>query len=893
MSGNNQPETLTKLKSNKTIETLTSKSKLTILSKITNLFLCIQKIIVWFITKLNSIVSNCSILTQFTIILIPFSIIAIILIFCAHFIFYRNLYLFNFQKGIKEEFLDNYITEIDDTKAELNGFVTKENYIDTENQLFFEIYYKEFASIGLLDIQDKRTFPNISAHSENMYLLIDKFFKRIETRDVYTIPKEISKKYIDDRKDPIGELAKLYYYMIPIITHGSYLMNAFINESFYIAYEFNPTDRTIIDENLFFMLPRNNETFNQNDNFTPNNILLNPLINITHFEHTELKSNSYYNENWFMKQDNHFRETVNVSRDGYSNISLAHLNEEYNGKINKSLIITSQQYIKSNNNRYFIINIIFFLCKGFLEEDDNLFTNFIVKTNPNNEKFDNEKYSDNDTFVVLKSDIIEYSLSLIDHQYFHYGLSDKNSNFFKNGVSYDSFNLDFLYDPFEFYTSIENFEIDFKYLSAYYLYKTLFQTTNFSVIKKNREEIYLFNFDDEEKIQNICSIINFKSYQNYLQKSGVNCWEKGNSIYYSKEEFQNISMIDIYSKYPYCSCIPLYCLKNYKTIDNNYDNIVLASEINLPSKCQNKFTSDEIETNLNYINNSSYVKLPKKIYNLIISRLNIPTTDYIKIKFENLNQLPGYYFLVMTQIKMSISLFWYYLYSSITQIEIIILVLSITILGSIICLIIMYVNLRRYSTIIKDFKKMHEMYVFHSDDNSINDENQKNKNNDIGKIERYNLNNENMPLLQNEGDIVSANDNTLLDDLFTMFCKHYKLNRKDLEEYYSQQKHETKNQMKLKMMKEKNELFKLLSMFSILAPSFRLNLSLNYKMYNYSKIIKKYDQYVSQVININKEQTRLTQNILYELLSTENITDYGLISNLNFKYISNIRAELK
>ena len=60
-------------------------------------------------------------------------------------------------------------------------------------------------------------------------------------------------------------------------------------------------------------------------------------------------------------------------------------------------------------------------------------------------------------------------------------------------------------------------------------------------------------------------------------------------------------------------------------------------------------------------------------------------------------------------------------------------------------------------------------------------------------------------------------------------------------------------------------MFKLLSMFSILAPSFRLNLSLNYKMYNYSKIIKKYDQYVSQVININKEQTRLTQNILYEL----------------------------
>jgi hypothetical protein len=82
-------------------------------------------------------------------------------------------------------------------------------------------------------------------------------------------------------------------------------------------------------------------------------------------------------------------------------------------------------------------------------------------------------------------------------------------------------------------------------------------------------------------------------------------------------------------------------------------------------------------------------------------------------------------------------------------------------------------------------------------------------------------------------------------------------------------------------------------MFSVSAPKFRLNLSLNYKMYNHSKIIKKYDQYVTQMANIDKEQTRLTQNILYELLSTENISDYGLITNLNFKYVSNIKAELK
>ena len=81
--------------------------------------------------------------------------------------------------------------------------------------------------------------------------------------------------------------------------------------------------------------------------------------------------------------------------------------------------------------------------------------------------------------------------------------------------------------------------------------------------------------------------------------------------------------------------------------------------------------------------------------------------------------------------------------------------------------------------------------------------------------------------------------------------------------------------------------------FSIYAPYFRLNLSLDYKMYKYSKLIKKYDQYVEQVSNFDKEQMKLTKNILYELLSTENLSDYGLVMNLNFKYITNINADIK
>ena len=99
--------------------------------------------------------------------------------------------------------------------------------------------------------------------------------------------------------------------------------------------------------------------------------------------------------------------------------------------------------------------------------------------------------------------------------------------------------------------------------------------------------------------------------------------------------------------------------------------------------------------------------------------------------------------------------------------------------------------------------------------------------------------------------------------------------------------------MKLEMMKEKNELFELLSSFSFFAPNFRLNINFDYNMYEYSLIIKKYNSYVGQMGNVNKNQIRLTKNILIELISTECINDYGLIANFNFGYITNINADSK
>ena len=105
--------------------------------------------------------------------------------------------------------------------------------------------------------------------------------------------------------------------------------------------------------------------------------------------------------------------------------------------------------------------------------------------------------------MISKSDITEYSLINYDYQYFHYGLYNKNNNFFSNGISYDSFNLDDLFYPLKYYSSIADFYVDLKYLSTLYLYKTLFQTIKFTKIKRNREEIYLLNFNNEEKFKQI------------------------------------------------------------------------------------------------------------------------------------------------------------------------------------------------------------------------------------------------------------------------------------------------------------------------------------------------------------------------------------------------------
>jgi len=144
-----------------------------------------------------------------------------------------------------------------------------------------------------------------------------------------------------------------------------------------------------------------------------------------------------------------------------------------------------------------------------------------------------------------------------------------------------------------------------------------------------------------------------------------------------------------------------------------------------------------------------------------------------------------------------------------------------------------------------------------------------------------------MPLLSEETDI---EDNELINDLYTIYCKFYKLSENNfLEE--SEHTDIEKHIKKINKLNNDNELFKLFAKLSSYIPKFKLEINIDYDFYNDSKIIKNFEKIFSKKSNNNqdKEQIIYTKSILKELLSTELISEYGIITNINFNYITNIR----
>ena len=726
----------------------------------------------------------------------------------------------------------------------------------------------------------------------------------------YTIPNEQAKKYIDDREDSLSEIAKLYYQFLPIISFGAFSKETYINQSYLIAYEYNNDTKDIIGDYLYFSYPRINNVVYNSSNFYPQSSFISPSVRNKKIEHGEKYNDTFYKENWYIGQDYNYRSLADDINCCF--VSFSNLNYNHYGILNKSNLVSMQSYFHSDNKSY-IINIIFFIGQKMIKDEYLDFSTFIL-INDSILPMIEEKYSDNDTFLISKSRIPELALSSKLSQYFHYGMYDKNYNFFKHGVSFDNINIQTLAEPLKYYKSSERFNIDLRYFSSLYLFSSLYRILDYNKTTEETKpltEIYFFNKDNI--LQNICSKINFNSYISYLKLEQIDCFDDNNLLYYSERDTQEDIFHFNYNTMPYCICLPLYCLKN---LDNNHvpDKIEYIEEMILPEKCQNNY-----KTYLNGINeifkNQSNEVISFLIFNFGLNDINIFSEnvkesiekEYYIIKSYKFPQFPDLTFLIFsfvdnTPLKEILC-------NLITKIDTIksyyiIIELSGMILAFVIGNIIIIRNIKKISNVIFDFEKIHEKFLYKLESSSISGLNKNNDNtifNSNFNIDSEKLSNtDNLGLIKNvkitedsniDNNLFFSNENSLFNELLLLYCKYYNITKEELIKKNYKSKHSNKKKDKYQS-EEENELFKFLRIMSIYIPKFKLNVSMEYNFYLNSNLNNNYIKSITKGQHLKARQ--LTQSVIFELLSTECTQDNsGLITNLNFKYITNINIDSK
>ena len=252
---------------------------------------------------------------------------------------------------IKDEYLQYLITDVDDQRFELRLNEIKTHFDDKGNIFFFKFYFEELISLGLLDEDEVKIFPNISDLSESLYKSVDKMS---ESNNIYTIPTNLSKVYIDERNDTFSELSKLYFHFYPIMSLEGFKGNSYINQTYLIAYQIDD-DNHLLGNELYFNFPRLNREYLKDNIFCPGNHYISPIISKQEIEEYKLIDNLYYQENWFAEQDYNFRKSSSEEHD--LKISFWHLNDISASTLAKSYIYTLQTYIKRKGKK-FIINII-------------------------------------------------------------------------------------------------------------------------------------------------------------------------------------------------------------------------------------------------------------------------------------------------------------------------------------------------------------------------------------------------------------------------------------------------------------------------------------------------------------------------------------------------------
>jgi hypothetical protein len=135
-------------------------------------------------------------------------------------------------------------------------------------------------------------------------------------------------------------------------------------------------------------------------------------------------------------------------------------------------------------------------------------------------------------------------------------------------------------------------------------------------------------------------------------------------------------------------------------------------------------------------------------------------------------------------------------------------------------------------------------------------------------------------------------ENQLINDLFMIYCDY----RKTSEEKILNTNFAYKNKSKAiyEILTDSNELIKIFCIISIHISKFITNVNFNYDFYKDVKLSNNYFKLMRrQSYNKYKEELISTKSIIYEFLSTEMVTNYGLITNINFNYLTTNNLDSK
>ena len=832
-------------------------------------------------------IPKCSIFFQFFILILPISILLGAVLTLIHIHLFEYKFKLDYYTLIKDEYLQYLITDVDDQRFTLRLNEIKTHFDDKGNIFFFKFYFEELISLGLLDEDEIKIFPNISDLSDSLYKSVDKMS---DSNSLYTIPANLSKVYIDERNDAFSELSKIYFHFYPIISIEGIKRNSYINQSYLIAYQID-SDKEIVGNELYFNFPRLNGENLKDNIFCPGNHFISPKITKTDFEEYKLIDNTYYQENWFVEQDYSFRKISSEEFD--LKVSFWHMNDISGSSIAKSYIHTMQTYIK-RKNKIFIIDIIYYnpqekIIKNFFD-----YTVFVV--DKVNNAFVKQTYSDNQTFVISQNDINEIVLSTLPNQYFHYGLKNKDYNFFKNGIFYNYLDINHLSEPSKYYSTIKGFNFDIRFFSPFYLYTKLFQKASFTKSYSEIHNIKVFYFEDKDLIKDICSAYNFDLYYMYLKENNIDCLDKNNLFYYSYVNGSNKDSVADLISLPYCICLPLFCIKGLEqSFDSN--NIQFVELLKLPEKCQNKLLfyenqnntlSEENDTLFSEYNSELQFQLEDEHMMFGTKKYGISNEiSYMIICIFNNKSLRN----ILNTFLLDIS--------KVCKVHEFISTFGIVILF-ILSYILLLISTNKISNSLYQYEKQQKEYIMKLENkiiSSLKDKNTSSENKNIDELFQVNKEDDNTPLVKYENllskeisemkNAFIINENKLIDDLFLIYCNYYKSSEESLLRSYFKKNIYNKSKIKYEIMQNSNELFNLFCLMSLYTPKFILNINIDFNFFNDAKFLNNFLKLIREEPSSNyKEQIIPTKSIIYEFLSTEMVTDYGFVSNLNFNYLS-------